>query len=201
MLMITSQMGVEGNNDTDTTERSGTAVRRRSSLLIGTMIAFAIALILPMAANADATTGLTHVSTVKAAIAHHAPEASTLSGITTSSAIPNVTITCTQTTGIGGSLTGYAYFSSCTGIPSECASTADMQDEPVGTTTWATIKDGPTEYGCPPNSGISYVNLTCHSTPHNFNYRTRAIYVMIAGGRTATRVSYSPVRTLYAVCS
>jgi hypothetical protein len=181
--------GCGTNYKTDITERAGTGVRRRSGLFLGTIIVFAIALILPMATSAGASTGMTHVSVVKEI---------------TSVAIPNVTITCTQQTGIGGgssNLTGYAYFSACTGIPSECSSTAEMQEEPVGTTTWSTIKDGGIAFGCPPNSGISYVNLSCHSTPHNFNYRTRAIYVMIAGGKTATRVSYSPVRTLYAACS
>ena len=177
---------------------------KRRSLFLGTVIVFAIALILPMAASAGASTGAARVSVVKEIAVTHIRGALGLPGAGTSSIIPAATITCTQQTGIGGgssNLTGYAYFSSCTGIPSACSSRAYMQEKPIGTTTWSTIKDGLLEHGCPPNSGISYVSVTCHSTPHSFNYRTLGVYVLQAGGKVATRDAYSPVRTLSAACS
>ncbi len=187
---------------------------RRTMLFWGASLLFIGALVLPIATSAGAATISVHG--LKGSVSHSVT-ATNLAGLYTSSEFPataqlvragvtpNAAISCTGITGISYQTTdmySYGYIFACAGgTPALCSATVDLQEEPVGTSTWTTEVDGPTEYGCPPDEGISTITAGCHSTPHSFNYRTVGHYVIIADGTTSTKTSISPVRTVSAVCS
>ena len=168
--------------------------RRGIAALFGGVILLTMTFTLPAAASANAA-----VAAPRSVPAHSVTRSdSTVSrGVPTTVTIPQ-TVTCTAVTGLshpGDTLYSYGYFYSCAGTGSyECEATVDLQEANVGG-GWTTVVFGPSEYGCPPYSGISTITATCRSIPHEFEYRTVGIYVL-SGGTVSTKRAYSPIITL-----
>lgn len=174
--------------------------RRRKVVLFGALMFLTAAFALPAATSANAAVSIAGTGSAHSVVRS---DISVSLSMTAKAVTPATVVTCTVVTGLshpGNTLYSYGYFTACTGGGVECAATADMQEESVGSGSWSTVGNGPTEYGCPPDMGISTVTATCHSTPHAFNYRTRGIYVL-SGETSSTKVSYSPVTTLYDACT